>query len=141
MGEVKDMITALEILILLQLRPQLHLSFSLLILSATNIDVEMATSPQMPRSSYKLYFRFYTRIYQIPALRQQLTAIDTTNTDLYKRFLRFVLNVNTEQLSDDKEKYLGNRSFAQMSREVGKSWRELDEGTRSLFTGEYYGIR
>ncbi|KAL3789552.1 hypothetical protein HJC23_001360 [Cyclotella cryptica] len=95
------------------------------------------TSNKTPRSAYHLYFRFYRNILQCPSLQMNSIQTDKTQKDLYKSYVKMVLNTEVDDLPVEKDaahqKFFGSDSFAGMSKKVSQKWKEADALTRSVF--------
>ncbi|KAL3804676.1 hypothetical protein HJC23_008491 [Cyclotella cryptica] len=94
-------------------------------------------APLQPQSAYHLYFRFYKNVLLRPSLRTAVIHGDKTNREQYKDFVQSVLDVdlNDSSLNSNtaQQKFIGNESFAGMSKDVSKKWKEVDPLTRSIF--------
>ncbi|KAL3796695.1 hypothetical protein HJC23_009995 [Cyclotella cryptica] len=94
-------------------------------------------APATPQSAYHLFFRFYKNVTLHPCLQKSSINDDNTNSVGYKHYIQTVLDANLDDPSLDKnsthEKFIGNKSFAGMSQEVSKKWKEVDPLTRSIF--------
>lgn len=102
-------------------------------------EIAMATSSpkKMPQSAYHLYFRFYRNILQYPSLKMESIKLDETHLDLYKSYVKMVLDSDLDGLPFEKsvagQSFLGNDSFVGMSKKVSRKWKEAGELTRSIF--------
>eukprot|EP00804_Cyclotella_cryptica_P017828 CCRYP_001226-RA/>CCRYP_001226-RA protein AED:0.24 eAED:0.24 QI:74/1/1/1/1/1/2/87/281 len=94
-------------------------------------------APTPPQSAYHLYFRFYKNVLLRPSLQTAVIPGDKTNREQYKDFVQTVLDVdlNDSSLNNNRaqRKFIGNESFAGMSKDVSKKWKEVDPLTRSIF--------
>jgi hypothetical protein len=63
--------------------------------------------------------------------------LDKTHIDLYKSYVKMVLDSDLDGLPFEKnaagQSFLGNDSFVSMSKKVSRKWKEAGDLTRSIF--------
>eukprot|EP00804_Cyclotella_cryptica_P000801 CCRYP_001051-RA/>CCRYP_001051-RA protein AED:0.03 eAED:0.03 QI:142/1/1/1/1/1/2/188/251 len=95
------------------------------------------SATKMPQSPYHLYFRFYRNVLQHPSLRMESITLDKTHIELYKSYVKMVIDSDLNDLPFAKkavgQNFLGNDSFVGMSKKVSQKWKEAGELTRSIF--------